>query len=311
MKKMAAIFPGQGAQAVGMGKDLVEAFPRAMTWFDRASEALGFDLAQVCFEGPQEELTRSDRAQPAIFVHSVVAYELLKEKTGFSPSAAAGLSSGEWAALYAAGVVSFEDAIRILRVRGEAMQAACTQAESAMVSLIGLDDAAVIAVCEEAGVEVANYNSPGQTVVSGSKAACEKVPEIAKNKGARMVVPLPVAGAFHSTFMEPAKAVFADFLKEIEFREPSFPVYANVSGVAHKDAAAVKLAMPEQITSPVRWVENVEAMVRDGVETAIEFGPGKVLCGLVKRIDKTIPTANVADLASLEASLAFLAESHT
>ena len=307
MSKTAVLFPGQGAQTVGMGEDLVEAFPEARTWFDRASGALGFDLARVCFEGPQEELTRSDRAQPAIFVHSVVAYELLKEKTGLVPAAAAGLSSGEWAALYAAGVVSFEDAIRILRVRGEAMQAACTEAESAMVSLIGLDDETVQAVCAEAGVEVANYNSPGQTVVSGSRAACEKVPEIARAKGARMAVPLPVAGAFHSTFMEPAKGVFADFLKEIEFQEPAFPVYANVSGVQHSDAASIQTAMPEQITSPVRWVENVQAMARDGVERAVECGPGKVLSGLVKRIDKTIPTANVADLASLEAATAFLA----
>lgn len=307
MKKTAVIFPGQGAQAVGMGKDLVEAFPETRSWFDRASRALGFDLAQVCFEGPKEELTRSDRAQPAIFVHSVVAYELVKEKTGLRPSAAAGLSSGEWAALYAAGVVSFEDAIRILRVRGEAMQAACTEAESGMVSLIGLDDETVIAVCEEAGVEVANYNSPGQTVVSGSKAACEKVPEIAKANGARMAVPLPVAGAFHSAFMEPAKGVFADFLSGITFHEPEFPVYANVSGVAHEDAAAIQLAMPEQITSPVRWVENVQAMIRDGVDQAVECGPGKVLSGLVKRIDKKLPTANVADLASLEAAIAFLA----
>jgi [acyl-carrier-protein] S-malonyltransferase len=292
-----------------MGKDLVEAFPEAASWFERASETLGFDLARICFEGPQEELTRSDRAQPAIFVHSVVAFELLKQQTGFAPAAAAGLSSGEWAALYAAGVVSFEDAIRILRVRGNAMQAACTQAESGMVSLIGMDDDGVTAVCEEAGVEVANYNSPGQTVVSGSKAACEKVPGIAKAKGARMAVPLPVAGAFHSAFMEPAKQEFADFLKDVAFNEPAFPVYANVSGVEHEDAAAIRLAMPEQITSPVRWVENVEAMVRDGVEKAVECGPGKVLTGLVKRIDKTLPTANVADPAGLEATKAFLGDS--
>lgn len=308
MSNTAVLFPGQGAQNVGMGQDLVEAFPETRSWFDRASEALGFDLAKVCFEGPQEELTRSDRAQPAIFVHSVVAYELLKQKTGLVPTAAAGLSSGEWAALYAAGVVSFEDAIRILRVRGEAMQAACLQAESSMVSLIGLDDETVVAVCEEAGVEVANYNSPGQTVVSGSKAACEKVPEIAKAKGARMAVPLPVAGAFHSTFMEPAKGVFAEFLQDITFHEPSFPVYANVSGDKHGDLASIKVAMPEQITSPVRWVENVQSMIRDGAEKAVECGPGKVLSGLVKRIDKTLPTANVSDLAGLEAATAFLAD---
>ena len=188
------------------------------------------------------------------------------------------------------------------------MQAACTEAESSMVSLIGLDDETVLAVCEEAGVEVANYNSPGQTVVSGSKAACEKVPDIAKAKGARMAVPLPVAGAFHSTFMAPAKGVFASFLDDITFHEPAFPVYANVSGDKHGDLASIKVAMPEQITSPVRWVENVQSIIQDGAEKAVECGPGKVLSGLVKRIDKTLPTANVSDLAGLEATTAFLAE---
>ncbi|WFB37453.1 ACP S-malonyltransferase [Kiritimatiellota bacterium B12222] len=306
MSKIAVIFPGQGAQAVGMGKDLVEAYPEARSWFDRASETLGFDLAQVCFEGPSEELTRSDRAQPAIFVHSVVAYELLKAQTGFTPGAAAGLSSGEWAALYAAGVVSFEDAIRILRVRGEAMQAACEVEKSAMVSIIGLDDAKIIEICEEVGLEVANYNSPGQTVVSGSTEACEKVPALAKEKGARMAIPLPVAGAFHSRFMAPAEKVFSDFLADIEFKTPAFPVYSNVTGIAHPDVAAIQADMPRQITCSVRWVENVEAMVADGVTRAVECGPGKVLTGLLKRIDKSIASSNVSDLASLEASVDLL-----
>ncbi|MEX2608052.1 MAG: ACP S-malonyltransferase [Kiritimatiellia bacterium] len=299
------LFPGQGAQTVGMGQDLVAAHPESKCWFDRASEALGFDLAKVCFEGPAEELTRSDRAQPAIFVHSVLAYELLKSTTGFTPAAAAGLSSGEWAALYAAGVVSFEDAIRILRVRGEAMQAACTETKSAMVSIIGLDDDTIKTLCEEMGLEVANYNSPGQTVVSGSADACEQVPERAKAAGARMAIPLPVAGAFHSSFMAPAEKIFADFLHDIDFNTPAFPVYSNVTGKAHADVASIQRDMPRQITCPVRWVENVQSMAADGVTRVVECGPGKVLTGLVKRIDKSIASTNVADLASLEAAAGF------
>ncbi len=304
MSKPAVIFPGQGAQAVGMGKDLVDAHPEAMSWFDRASEALGFDLAEICFAGPAEELTRSDRAQPAIFVHSVIAYELYRSQTGFQPAAAAGLSSGEWAALYAAGVVSFEDAIRVLRVRAEAMQAACENVKSGMVSLIGLDDDTVISVCEQAGVEVANYNSPGQTVVSGRIEGCEKVPEIAKAAGARKAIPLPVAGAFHSSLMAPAETVFADFLQTIEFQSPAFPVYSNVTGVAHVDIEGIRREMPRQITSSVRWVDNVQSMVADGVDSVVECGPGRVLSGLVKRIDKSVASSNVGDLASLEAAVA-------
>jgi len=303
MSKTAVLFPGQGAQAVGMGKDLVEAYPDARSWFDRASEALGFDLAQVCFEGPKEELTRSDRAQPAIFVHSVAAYELLRSHSGFAPEAAAGLSSGEWAALYAAGAVSFEDAIRILRVRGEAMQSACEQRESGMVSIIGLDDDKIGDICREAGVEVANYNSPGQTVVSGAKEGTEKVPDLAKAAGARMAVPLPVAGAFHSSLMAPAEEVFAAFLADIEFREPRFPVYSNVTGRAHEGVESIRRDMPKQITSSVRWVDNVRSMASDGVARAVECGPGKVLTGLVKRIDKSIASTNVSDLASLEKAI--------
>jgi len=307
MSKTAVLFPGQGAQALGMAKDLVEAHPEARSWFDRASETLGFDLARVCFEGPAEELTRSDRAQPAIFVHSVVAFDLLKQRTGFQPQAAAGLSSGEWAALYAAGVVSFEDAIRILRVRGEAMQEACTQTKSGMVSLIGLDDDTIADLCRETGAEVANYNSPGQTVVSASAEVCALLPEKAKAAGARMAIPLPVAGAFHSSFMAPAQSVFADFLKDIPFQEPAFPVYANVTGDAHASVEAVRENMPQQITGSVRWVDNVQSMARDGVSRMVECGPGKVLTGLVKRIDKSIASTNVSDLASLEAATDFFA----
>lgn len=303
MSKTAVLFPGQGAQAVGMGKDLVDAYPDARDWFDRASEALGFDLAKVCFDGPADELTRSDRAQPAIFVHSVAAYELLRGHSGFAPDLAAGLSSGEWAALYAAGVVGFEDAIRILRARGEAMQTACEQRESGMVSIIGLDDDAIESICREAGVEVANYNSPGQTVVSGAKEGVDKVPDLAKQAGARLAVPLPVAGAFHSSLMEPAEKSFAEFLQDIEFKQPLFPVYSNVTGRAHPDVASIRRDMPRQITSPVRWVDTIRDMAENGVDRAVECGPGKVLTGLVKRIDKSIASTNVGDLASLETSI--------
>ncbi len=306
MNSTAVIFPGQGAQVVGMAKDLVDAFPDARSWFDRASDALGFDLARVCFDGPEEELKRSDRAQPAIFVHSIVAYELFKARTGLQPSAAAGLSSGEWAALCAAGVVGFEDAIRILRCRGEAMQAACRASQGGMVSIIGLDDDKIAAICQEVGLEIANYNSPGQTVVSGAADACARVPALAKAAGAKLCVPLPVAGAFHSRLMGPAVEVFANFLASVDFSEPAFPVYANVHGGRHADAAAIRRDMPLQITGSVRWVDNVRAMVADGTRAMFEFGPGKALTGLVKRIDKAIPATNVSDLESLEKAVASL-----
>ncbi len=306
MSKTAVIFPGQGAQCVGMAKDLIEAFPEARCWFERASDALGFDLAQVCFEGPLEELTRSDRAQPAIFVHSIVAYELYKSRSGIQPAAAAGLSSGEWAALCAAGVVSFEDAIRILRCRGEAMQAACVASKGGMVSIIGLDDDKIAAICAEVGIEIANYNSPGQTVVSGSAEGCEKVPALAKAAGAKLCVSLPVAGAFHSRLMAPAVEIFTEFLAGIRFQEPAFPVYANVHGGVHASVDAIRRDMPLQITGSVRWVDNVKSMAADGVDAMIEFGPGKALTGLVKRIDKTISGTNVSDLETLERALAAL-----
>ncbi len=304
MNPTAVIFPGQGAQAVGMGKDLAESSSEARAWFDRASAVLGFDLAKVCFDGPAEELTRSDRAQPAIFVHSVVAYELYKARTGLRPAAAAGLSSGEWAALYAAGVVSFEDAIRILRVRGEAMQAACEEEPGGMVSLIGLDEDIIAGLCREVGIQVANYNSPGQIVVSGKKAGTDRIPEMAKAAGAKMAIPLPVAGAFHSELMASAENILAAFLEGIELKAPAFPVYSNVSGQAHADVAAIRRDMPRQITSSVRWADNVRAMAAAGVTRVVECGPGKVLTGLVKRIDKSIALANVADLSTLESACA-------
>lgn len=300
MSDVAIVFPGQGAQAVGMGADLVEAHPESRSWFDRASEVLGFDLAKVCFEGPAEELTRSDRAQPAIFVHSVVAYELWRQVSGQEAAAFAGLSSGEWAALYAAGVVGFEDAISILEARGRFMQAACEEREGGMVSIIGLADDKILEICEQVGIEVANYNSPGQTVVSGDVAGTSKVPELAKAAGAKLAVPLSVAGAFHSSLMQSGQDQFAAFLEQVELAEPTAPVYSNVTGERHEGLAGLKDRMAQQITSSVQWVKNVQALQASGVSTLVECGPGKVLTGLTKRIDKSLTGINVSTLAALE-----------
>ena len=300
MTKTAVVFPGQGAQAVGMAADLIEAHPEARVWFDRASAVLGFDLAKVCFEGPVEELTRSDHAQPAIFVHSVVAYELWKTQTGAEVSAAAGLSSGEWAALYAADVVDFEDAIRILKARGTFMQAACDEQEGGMVSIIGLADDKILAICDQVGIQVANYNSPGQTVVSGLASGTADVPAMAKEAGAKLAIPLTVAGAFHSRLMQSGEDQFAEFLKGVELREPKFPVASNVTGELHGSASGISELMAKQITSSVQWVKDVQALQAMGVGNFVECGPGKVLTGLAKRIDKSLTATNVSTLPSLQ-----------
>ncbi len=301
MTATAVVFPGQGAQAPGMGRDFAEASAEAKALFDRASAALGWDLARVCFEGPAEELTKSDRAQPAIFVVSVIAFEALRRaRPGAVFSAAAGLSSGEWAALYAAGVLEFEDALRVLEARGRFMQEACQARPGAMLSVIGLDRAALERVCAESGAEIANLNSPEQTVLSGTREAIAAAEPLASAAGARKCIRLNVAGAFHSSLMQPAADRLREVLAGVPFRAPAFPVLSNVTGRPHGGPDEIREAMARQVTGSVRWVDDVEWMRAAGVGRYIECGPGRVLTGLIKRIDKTAALNNIAALSDLQ-----------
>ena len=302
MSSTAILFPGQGAQAVGMGRDLAEAAPVCREVFDRAGAILGRDLAAICFEGPQEELTRSLNAQPAIFAVSVAAYRLLMErKPGLKFKFTAGLSSGEWTALHVAGVLSFEDTLRVLDARGRFMQEACEASPGAMVSIIGLDAESLSRICEASGAVMANLNSREQTVLSGSREAVEAAAKLASEAGAKRAIPLPVAGAFHSPLMRPAADRMRDFLEEIQFSAPSLPVVANVTGRPHGDPESIRAAMVEQIVGSVHWYEGIEYMQGEGVAAYLECGPGKVLTGLVKRIDKGATPYNIHDSSSLEA----------
>ena len=302
MGKTAILFPGQGAQQVGMGRDLAEAFPTCRALFDEANSVLGFDLAQICFEGPVEELTRSNYAQPAIFVVSAAAYAALQERAPpVQPALMAGLSSGEWAALYAAGAVSFADTLRVLEARGRFMQAACEQAAGGMLSVIGLTVEQLTPLAEACGVQLANLNSPEQTVLSGPVAGIERAAVAAKEAGAKRALPLNVAGAFHSRLMAPAARELAAFLEDIHIAAPRLPVVANVTGRPFDSVAEIRRLMVRQVTESVQWVEGVRWMSAAGVEQWIECGPGKVLSGLVKRIDKAAAIHNIQDRAGVEA----------
>jgi [acyl-carrier-protein] S-malonyltransferase len=301
MSKHAVVFSGQGAQFVGMGKDLAEAYPSCSALFRKADEALGMGLSKLCFEGPIESLTRSDVCQPAIFVVSTVCLQALRErKPDVVFAAAAGLSLGEWSALHAAGVLTFEDTLRILQARGRFMQEACEAQAGGMVSVMGLPEAALREVCAAAGVEIANLNSADQTVLSGPKARIADAERVAKEKGAKKTVVLNVAGAFHSSLMAPAAVKLQAFLAGIAFRPPTMPVVANVTGHPHGDAESIRRAMVEQVTHSVRWASCIEWMKGQGVTSYVECGPGKVLTGLIKRIDPAAVLANVQDRPTLD-----------
>ena len=306
--KTAILFPGQGAQTVGMGKDLAEAFPSCKALFDRANAVLGYDLAQICFEGPIEKLTQSCNAQPAIFVVSVAALEALKQlKPGVQFVAAAGLSSGEWTALYLAGVVSFEDVLKILEVRGKAMQAACEEQPGTMMSVIGADPAVLAKVAQEVGVEQANFNSPEQTVLSGTKAGIDAAEAALKAAGVRKAIRLNVAGAFHSSLMASAAKKLETALAGVAFHVPQMPVVSNVTGQFHTTPDEIRKLMVRQVTGSVQWVADVQRLQAEGVQAFLECGPGKVLTGLVKRIDKQAALYNISDRSNLEAVAASLA----
>ncbi len=301
MSKKAILFPGQGAQAVGMGKELAEGWPVARALFDRAHTVLGFDLADICFNGPIEKLTISAHAQPAIFVHSVAAWTVWQERHPGAFDYMAGLSSGEWTALHLAGVISFDDTLKVLEARGRFMQEACEAQPGGMISIIGADASVLATVCQSNGVEMANLNSPEQTVLSGPREGIDRVETMAKELGIRKAIRLNVAGAFHSSLMRPAAIRLEAELGRIAFRDPAVPVLSNVTGLPHTGPDEIRRQMVAQVYSSVRWYQGIEFLKAQGVTSYLECGPGKVLSGLVKRIDKTASLHSIQDRSGLDA----------
>ncbi len=294
--------PGQGAQSVGMGRELAEGLPECRGLFTRAGELMGLDLLKLCVDGPLEELTRSCNTQPAIFVVSAAARLAVSILSGgkLALAGAAGLSSGEWAALYEAGVVSFDDAIRILRERGRLMQEACDATPGGMLTIIGLPVGKVAEVAAETGLEVANYNSPAQTVLSGHAARIAAAEAAAKAAGAKRALPLNVAGAFHSSLMQPAADGLAAFLEQIDFKVPAIPVWSNVTGQPHTTPEEIRRLMVQQVVSSVRWTDCFASMTAAGMSEGLECGPGSVLGGLAKRMPEPVPVRSIFDLAGAQ-----------
>lgn len=308
MSKTALLFAGQGAQAVGMGKDLAENFPTAKMWFDRANAALGYDLAAICFNGPEPELTKTENAQPGIFLVSWVAFQLLRERVpNLEFAATAGLSLGEFTALTAGGAMDFADGLKIVRQRGQFMQEACEVTRGGMAAIIGLDEAPTREVCAAAGVELANLNCPGQLVISGAAEKIEQACELAKSKGAKRAMPLTVAGAYHSALMASAQPKLENALSGMALRAPSVPVISNVTAQPHGGVAEIQKRLIEQVTSSVRWEASMRYLLAQGFTRFIELGPGKALSGFMKRIDPAAQMLNVPDVASLDATTKALA----
>jgi [acyl-carrier-protein] S-malonyltransferase len=286
----AYVFPGQGAQFTGMGKDLYEASEEAKTLFEKANDILGFRITDIMFEGEAEELKQTKVTQPAIFLHSTILAKLLGHH--FQPEMVAGHSLGEISALTAAGVLAFEDGLKLVSKRALAMQAACEAEPSTMAAILGLENEVVESVCEkvEGIVVAANYNCPGQLVISGAVDAIDNACELLKKAGARRALVLPVGGAFHSPLMEPARAELAKAIEATTFNTPICPVYQNVTASAVTNPNEIKENLVAQLTAPVRWTQTMHQMIADGVSRFTEVGPGKVLQGLVKKVDRQMPT---------------------
>lgn len=303
MRKIAFVFPGQGAQKVGMGREMAERFPEAREVFDKADRTLGFSLSNLCWEGPEEELRKTVNTQPAILTTSVACLRML-EREQIAPIMVAGHSVGEYAALVAAGVLTFEEALKLVRRRGELMQEAGNTAPGTMAAVIGMEYQVIREACAQAEmtgvVEVANFNTPDQIVISGECDAVAKATEILKEKGARKIAPLNVSAAFHSSLMKSAAGQLAAEFDRYSFRNPRVPLVANISALALKDGISICSALKKQILGNVLWADSIKYMISSGVDTFIEVGPGKALSGMIRKIDRYVQVFNVEDSESFD-----------
>jgi [acyl-carrier-protein] S-malonyltransferase len=308
----AFLFPGQGSQVVGMGKDLFERFPVARKTFDEADDALGKKLSQLCFEGPEDQLRLTENTQPAILTVSVAAWRVLEEK-GIKPAFVAGHSLGEYSAHVAAGTISFADAVRTVRNRGKYMQEAVPVGTGAMAAILGMSLDAVGEVCGNAAqgqvCEPANINSPDQIVISGHTAAVERAVKLAQERGAKRAILLPVSAPFHCSLMKPAQERLAVDLQKLEFAAPKIPVVCNVYAKPVEDAESSREALVRQVTGSVNWSDSMQLLISRGIQTFVEVGPGKVLCGLMRQIDRSKKCVNVEDEASLQKTMEYFSAS--
>ena len=303
MSKTALLFAGQGAQTLGMGRDLAEQFTTARTCADTAHDALGYDIAKICFEGPDAELSKTENAQPGIYLASWIAFQCLRANVPeLRFDATAGLSLGEFTALAAAGAFGFVDGLRVVRLRGRSMQEACEVTRGGMAAIIGLEEGPTREVCAATDVELANLNCPGQLVISGETEKVQKACDLAISRGAKRALPLPVAGAFHSRLMASAQPKLAAVLATQSIRPPEVPTLSNVTGLPHGEPSQIRDRLVEQVTAPVLWESSMRYLLAAGFTRFIELGPGSALRGFMKRIATDVTVLNVSDQASLEAT---------
>ncbi|HSC74909.1 MAG TPA: ACP S-malonyltransferase [Pseudomonadales bacterium] len=305
--RLAFVFSGQGSQKVGMLAEVGSLFPVVKNTFSEASEVLGYDLWDLCQNGEQEQLNLTETTQPLLLTSSVALWRVWQEKNGANPALLAGHSLGEWSALVCSGVVAFADAVDLVRKRGAYMQTAVPKGEGSMAAVLNLEDAIILDICKQASVvgvvEAVNFNSPGQVVIAGQVAAVDKASELLKAVGAKRVLPLPVSAPFHTSLMQPAAEQMAGHINATVFNAPEIPVIHNVHARMESDPEVIKQLMIKQIDSPVLWVDCINALVANGISSVIECGPGKVLCGLCAKIEKSLNTYSLEDMASIEKAL--------